>query len=88
MSTEADHKIVCLEQRVDLIMREFIDELKDFKDELKGVKSSIVELSKQVDGLEKDKAKAQGFIAGAVFLATAIGGAAAFVFQHITGWKL
>jgi hypothetical protein len=74
-------KIICLEQRVDSITREFINELKE-------TNRLIEKLTDKVQNLENDRLKAQSFIAGAVFLATIIGGALAFIFQHLVGYKI
>lgn len=78
-----DHrvKIICLEQRVDIITREFIDELKE-------TNRLIEKLTDKVQCLENDRLKAQSFIAGVVFLATGIGGLLAYFLHYVIGAKL
>jgi hypothetical protein len=71
-------KIVCLEQRVDTMMRKFIDEIQE-------TNRLIEELTKQVVSLEHDRLKAQSFIAGAVWLAGILGAVAATAYHYFVG---
>jgi hypothetical protein len=77
---EAHIKIICLEQRVDNITREFVEELKE-------TNKLLEKLTDKVQNLENERIKAQSFIAGVVFIATLLGGALVFIFENLTNIK-
>jgi hypothetical protein len=80
MPNSPETKIYCLEQRVDTITREFVDELRQTNRLLEG-------LTEKVQELENERIAAKSFLAGIVFLATGIGGFAAWLLEHVASWR-
>jgi hypothetical protein len=80
MPNSPETKFYCLEQRVDTITREFVDELRR-------TNSLLETLTVKVKELENERLAAKSFLAGIVFLATGIGGFAAYLLEHVSSWK-
>jgi hypothetical protein len=74
-------KQALIEQRVDMITREFIDEIKK-------TNSLLEKLNARILDLENDRMKAKSFIGGIVFLGTAIGALGTYLLHLLTDVKM